>query len=954
MIRRNQTTRKPVFDSLEPRLLLSANAELASLFAGAAELDVAPADSVSCQGTLDDRLAASMYRFTVPAGGRMYIEMSALGDGIDPYLQLFNDQQKRVARNNNASRATLDSRIRRSVKAGQTYYILAGSYAGLGGDFELRLTSEPTDDRANTAAAAWAMRLRGDGAGRAGGSVQYASDVDYYSFVATDTGLAEVSMDAWGRNNSLTASLTIYDAQENILAVTDAVGGGAAQTSFSIVQGQTYYMAASGQNSSTGRYRLVVLPTVPQEFVDAEELEAPVSGELVTPGVLAAGEQAGYMFTAAADGMAYAQAGTVLGSLDTVVEVFDSRMRRVAWNDNARGLPGTTDSCAPFRTKAGETYYIRVSGARGTSGTYGMRLITRPYDDTGNELAAARKVRLSATSATTMSRRIDYAADVDVFAMVAPVTGEIRADMAPYDGYSDVDSALTAYDAQGEAIIDDADPASAGASIVFDVVAGQTYYVSAASSDGGLGRYVLTFTVSEEPPAPPPPPPAPDPDPDPDPNPDPDPAPPPPPPAGGPTPGVVVAGYVVDDGGGTRLQIAGTDGNDTITLSWTGTAVRLVSQNGTQDFVGTFSSVAVYGFDGDDMLRTAWSLTMDVLIYAGAGNDVIYENAQGDAVIYAGAGDDLIVTVGGGTDTVYGQEGSDSFWGDSNDNIADASAAEIAAKAVHRIASFYQPYTTNPGSADYVSREINSQNITDPAYNSYAHGWYNFAASPLFADGPEYNDIRQGAVGDCYYLASLASLADTDPGVIRQMVTSLGDGTFAVRFYRDGQEVYLRLDADLPVSSGSSLAYAKLSGDGEIWVAIVEKAYAHFRYGQNTYDSISGGWMSTVYMEVTGASATTRWTGGSTSSLGNFLASELAAGHAVTLGSYSNSPSPIVGSHAYMVKSVESAAGQTYVTVYNPWGIDGRSYDSNYNDGLLRLTIDQVQTCFSAAVSASV
>jgi len=35
------------------------------------------------------------------------------------------------------------------------------------------------------------------------------------------------------------------------------------------------------------------------------------------------------------------------------------------------------------------------------------------------------------------------------------------------------------------------------------------------------------------------------------------------------------------------------------------------------------------------------------------------------------------------------------------------------------------------------------------------------------------------------------------------------------------------------------------------------------------------------------------------------------------------------------------------VTVYNPWGIDGRSWDSNSNDGLLKITIAQFQACFS-------
>ena len=246
--------------------------------------------------------------------------------------------------------------------------------------------------------------------------------------------------------------------------------------------------------------------------------------------------------------------------------------------------------------------------------------------------------------------------------------------------------------------------------------------------------------------------------------------------------------------------------------------------------------------------------------------------------------------------------------------------------------------------------EIAGQDLTDPTTNGNASGYANFAHMDLFVDGAQYNDVAQGAVGDCYLLASLSSLADTDPTIIEQMVAPLGDGTFAVRFHRSGREVYLRVDADLPVYSNGSLAYAKFSPDGEIWVPLTEKAYAYFRYGQNSYSSIHGGWMSTVYREITDQSTQTRWTGGSAVDLFGYIQSHLAAGHAVSLGSYSSSPSPIVGSHAYVAMSVQSSGGVDYVTVYNPWGYDGRSWDGNYSDGLLTISMAHIQQSFSAVV----
>ena len=112
--------------------------------------------------------------------------------------------------------------------------------------------------------------------------------------------------------------------------------------------------------------------------------------------------------------------------------------------------------------------------------------------------------------------------------------------------------------------------------------------------------------------------------------------------------------------------------------------------------------------------------------------------------------------------------------------------------------------------------------------------------------------------------------------------------------------------------------------------------------------------MSTVVGELTGASSQTQWTGGSATLLASTISTNLAAGHSLTLGSYSNAASPVVGGHAYMIKSIEGVGDAAYVTVYNPWGVDGRSYDGNYNDGLLRLSMAQIQACFSAIVIALV
>ena len=304
-----------------------------------------------------------------------------------------------------------------------------------------------------------------------------------------------------------------------------------------------------------------------------------------------------------------------------------------------------------------------------------------------------------------------------------------------------------------------------------------------------------------------------------------------------PTPGTTVTGQVVQQTGGAVLVIMGTDGADTITLTQTATGMTLTTQFGTSTFDGTFAGVALYGFGGNDTIHIAYSVTAAATVYGGTGNDSIFDAGQGAGTLYAGSGNCLLVSIGGGADKVYGGSGTDSFWVDSGDTLYNVTSAETAAGNVHTVGQFFVPSTNGSGP---VPLDINGQALADPLTG---YGYANLSACPLFVDGPQYNDISQGNMGDCYFMASLASMAQQNPNVIRQLVTSLGDGTYAVRFYRNNQAVYVRVDGDLPVYSGSSLAYAHYSPTGEIWAPLVEKAYAEFRCNDNNYDSLNGGWM---------------------------------------------------------------------------------------------------------------
>lgn len=412
-----------------------------------------------------------------------------------------------------------------------------------------------------------------------------------------------------------------------------------------------------------------------------------------------------------------------------------------------------------------------------------------------------------------------------------------------------------------------------------------------------------------------------------------------------PAPAQTVTATVLGLGDQAQLLITGTAGADTITLSQSEQGFTITLPSGSSLVSGSFDSVTIYGFGGNDVIRTTHSVTASVYINGGDGDDTIYNAAMGLGTILTGEGNNTVVSIGAGLATITGGSGLDSFWVDAADTLVDVSAASTAAGAVHRVSSFYQPYSSNPANVKYVPLTIEGQSLADPTIDNYASTYKSFANSPLFVGAPEYNDVRQGSCGDCYFLAALASLAQNENAALSQAITALGDGTYAVRFYRNGVANYVRVDADLPVTGGGSLAYAKAGPEGQIWVALMEKAYAYFRAGANSYASLWGGWMGDSYRDVLNAGSTSQsvTVGTNSATMLSTLQNALANGHAVTVASRSTNVGAIVGNHAYMIQAVNG----NNVTVYNPWGVDGGGNDGNYGDGLITLSIDAFKQAFS-------
>ena len=208
--------------------------------------------------------------------------------------------------------------------------------------------------------------------------------------------------------------------------------------------------------------------------------------------------------------------------------------------------------------------------------------------------------------------------------------------------------------------------------------------------------------------------------------------------------------------------------------------------------------------------------------------------------------------------------------------------------------------------------------------------YYNATGTLFGANGPSYLDVQQGAVGDCWLLASLAEVAQRDPSAIQSMFTYQGTGTdngetvdvYSVRLFdTSGAAHELTVDTDLPFGGG----YYDQVNNGVLWVALAEKAYAEANgkgwvetqyTGQDSYDALNGGYPSWALQAITGKSANDFAINPTDA------AAAWKAGEFVVLCTPENpSNQYIVGDHAYAMIGY-NAASSTPFTMYNPWGTD--------------------------------
>jgi len=341
----------------------------------------------------------------------------------------------------------------------------------------------------------------------------------------------------------------------------------------------------------------------------------------------------------------------------------------------------------------------------------------------------------------------------------------------------------------------------------------------------------------------------------------------------------------------------------------------VITANGVDDSIAVSESGFTFTITADGNTFTDAATSAGLFIYTRGGSDTI-------SIAKSVTSDLTVETIDGAVTTITNAGADVTSWIDSTDIYTGTGA-------VHRVSAF----------AGGVSKALGAA-LANP---KDAGATVKVSAS-LFGNGPIAGDVNQGEVGDCYFLSSLAAFAGQDPSVLVQSAVDMGDGTYVVQFMSHNTPTFVRVSNAFSSGPFGGFMYAHPGADGSIWAMVMEKAFADFRTGANTYASINSGWMGEVYSDF-GISSTNFFPSSYTqTTLFNLLSADLASGDAVTLGT-SASPPNLVGGHAYTLVSVyKDSSGVTHYVVRNPWGVAGDAIENS--QGYATLTFAQMVANF--------
>lgn len=232
----------------------------------------------------------------------------------------------------------------------------------------------------------------------------------------------------------------------------------------------------------------------------------------------------------------------------------------------------------------------------------------------------------------------------------------------------------------------------------------------------------------------------------------------------------------------------------------------------------------------------------------------------------------------------------------------------------------------------------------------------------------DYKQMKQGYLGDCYFLAALVAIAHDHKDIIRNMFTNgdllKGDHpVYTTEWMINGRKSIVATTDELPADPASDEVYFASGKKGAFWPAILEKAWAKI-FGD--YKTTEGGYVVEVFKAITQAPVQV------------VTHDMILAGHASKHGywqqllEWSQNKFPmgtstsggknsigVVSGHAFAVLEAFQQEGEhpQRLKIYNPHGKDGYNGvlpNEDKGDGMFFVTFNEFLANFEKGVVAQV
>lgn len=243
---------------------------------------------------------------------------------------------------------------------------------------------------------------------------------------------------------------------------------------------------------------------------------------------------------------------------------------------------------------------------------------------------------------------------------------------------------------------------------------------------------------------------------------------------------------------------------------------------------------------------------------------------------------------------------------------------------------------------------------------------------PTFMASVSSGDVKQGSIGDCWLMAGLSALANTEDGLGRLCVAhNTKIGIYGFVFYRDGEWIYSIVDDKLYLKSPSwdhpsmqrdllqqidredvesvyrktyqtgskALFMGQCVDQNETWVPLFQKAFAK---AHGDYASLVGGWIGEGLEDLTGGVTSEVFTSDILDT-DEFWDNEMSKVNQEFLFGCSTGVlehgygqrDGISEAHAYVVMDARTLkSGQRLVKLRNPWGkIRKGIWEGPWSDG---------------------